>query len=212
MLYPTRRLSFYTSLVGGLAMLSVGCSRGPSRAEQPGYASNAGEAAVEAYDEDGDNAIGGAELDSVPGLRESLGQVDADGNGLVTAEEIDARIKSWQDSKIGEMALRCEVKLDGSPLPNARIEIEPEPFLGSNVNPGSGLTGTMGEATVSMAPEHLADKRYPGVACGWYKVRVTCDDREIPAQYNTQTTLGCEVAMSTHWTYHDKLILELKSR
>jgi len=205
-----KQLSVVVSLLGGLAVLLTGCSGRSSRVKQPAYRSGAGAAAVDAYDTNGDGAIGGAELERVPALRESLKQVDANGDGLLTAEEIDKRIQSWRDSKIAEMAVMCQVLLDGSPLAGARVEFEPEPFLGPNLKPASGTMGANGEARVSMAAEHLSDPRYPGVACGWYKIRVTSNDRKIPARYNTQTTLGCELAMNI--PYQGKLLIELKSQ
>ena len=63
-----------------------------------------------------------------------------------------------------------------------------------------------------MAAEHLSDPRYAGVACGWYKIRVNSSSQAIPAQYNTATTLGCEVAMKAHWLYEDKVVIEMTSK
>jgi hypothetical protein len=199
------------SLFGGLVVLLTGCTGRPDRVEQPDYPLGAGAAAVDAYDTDGDGAIGGAELDHAPALRASLKQADADGDGLLTAAEIDKRIQSWRDSKIAEMTVMCEVLLDGSPLADVHVEFEPEPFLGSNLEPASTTTGEDGTAAVSMAAEHLSDPRYAGVACGWYKIRVTSTDREIPARYNTETTLGCEVAEDAHWGAQGRVLIELKS-
>ena len=104
------------------------------------------------------------------------------------------------------------MKLDGKPLADAQVEFAPEPFLGPSVHPATAVTGADGEASVSMAPEHLSDPRYAGVACGWYKIRVSSSSQEIPPQYNTDTTLGCEVAMKAHWLYEDRVVIELTSK
>ena len=207
-----KRFHVAAALLGGSLVLLAGCTGRPGRVDPPDYPSDAGAAAVDAYDANGDDAIGGAELDRVPALRASLKQVDTDGDGLLTAREIDARIQSWLDTRTAEMTVRCEVLLDGSPLANAQIVFEPEPFLGPNVKPASAVTGANGAATVSMAAEHLADPRYSGVACGWYKIRVTSKDRKIPARYNTETTLGCEVAMNAHWVGQDRVLINLRSK
>ena len=194
-----------------VAALSVGCSGRPARVDQPVYNPQAGADAVAAYDTDGDGAIGGDELDRVPGLRASLGQVDTDGDGRLTAAEIDTRVQEWQRTRIAEMPVRCEVMLDGQPLPGAQVVLEPEPFLGPNVHPARGATAPSGVGGVTLADEHLSDPKYAGVACGWYKIRVTSSDRDIPPRYNTETTLGCEVAMNAHWVHHGAVLLELKS-
>ena len=207
-----KRFQVAASLLGGSLVLLVGCTGKPGRVDQPDYPSDAGAAAVEAYDADGDDAIGGAELDRVPALREALKQVDTDGDGLLTAGEIDARVQAWRDSRTAEMTVKCQVSLDGSPLAEAQVVFEPEPSLGPNVKPASAVTDAGGAAVVSMAAEHLADPRYSGVACGWYKIRVTSDDREIPARYNTETTLGCEVSMDAHWVGQDLVLIKLQAK
>lgn len=203
---PTAALLF---VVAGLPM---GCCGGaPARVEQPAYSPQAGADAITAYDKDGDGAIAGDELDDVPALRAALGQIDTDGDQRLTANEIDARVEEWQRTKIAEMPVRCEVTLDGQPLAGAQIVFEPEPFLGPNVNPASGTTAPSGTGGITLAKEHLSDPKYAGVACGWYKIRVTSSDREIPARYNTETTLGCEVAMNAGWVNHGAVVLELTS-
>jgi len=206
------RFQLAASLIGATVVLLAGYTGRPSRVHQLDYSSSAGADAIEAYDADGDDAIGGAEFERVPGLRESLQQVDADGDGLVTAEEIDARVQSWRDSQVAEIAVMCQILLDGAPLADAQVTFEPEPFLGEDVVPANATTNASGTSSVSMADEHLADPRYPGVACGWYKVRVTSNARKIPPQYNTETTLGCEVAMNTHWTNQASIQFKLKSK
>jgi hypothetical protein len=196
-----------------VVLLPLGCDGRPDRVDQPDYARGAGSAAVDAYDANDDGAISGDELDRVPGLRESLAQVDADGDGRLTADEIDAHVQRWRDTKTARMPVDCQVTLDGEPLAGASIQFEPEPFLGSAVLPGSGTTGDGGSALISMADEHLGDLPIPGMACGWYKVRVTSRDRQIPPRYNAQTTLGCEVAPNAYWIYDDVgLVFELTSK
>jgi hypothetical protein len=193
-------------------LLVLGCSGQPSRAYPPAYSSSAGADAIAAYDANRDGSIHEAELDRVPALRSALGQVDADNNGRITAQEIDDRIKNWLSLKIAEMPVRCEVSLDGAPLADAQVVLEPEPFQGTKVHSAQGTTVEDGSGGISMSKEHLADSRYPGVACGWYKIRVTSASRTIPARYNTETTLGCEVAMNAEWVNHGAVELKLQSQ
>ena len=63
-----------------------------------------------------------------------------------------------------------------------------------------------------MAAEHLSNPKISGVACGWYKIRVTGDGKKIPARFNTETTLGCEVAMDANWVLEGRVLIELKSK
>jgi hypothetical protein len=193
------------------AAVLAGCSGKPGRVYPPKYGMDCGAAALALYDANRDGAIDGDEFDNVPGLREALKQVDTNGDGRLTAEEIDARVQAWLATRMGEMAVNCEVSLDDKPLVGATLLFEPEPFLGPVVHPASGETDEGGGANVSMAPEHLANPRYRGVAAGWYKIRVTHPGKSLPAKYNTETKLGCEVSMRAYWVNEGAIKLKLKS-
>lgn len=202
-----RRAPFAAAL-----LLVQGCADGLSRAHPPKYSSEAGADALRAYDSNNDGSISGAELDRAPALRASLKQIDTDGNGQLTAQEIDARVKSWQASRIAEMPVRCKVTMDGVPLADADILFAPESFLGPDVKPAHGATTASGTAGISLAKENLADPRYAGVACGWYTIRVTSPSQKIPARYNTASILGCEVAMNAAWVPEGEVKIDLKSK
>jgi len=214
---PLSPASFrWLALPGIAACLIVVCSscskKSGGRINPPNYNSNAGSAAIDAYDTNRDGVIAGSEFDRVPGLRASLKQADTNGDNKISADEIDARIKQWLDSRIGESPVRCSVTFDGTPLEGAVVLFEPEEFLGSNVHPAGGTTGESGVAGMSMAKEHLADPTFAGVANGWYKIRVTSDSKSIPANYNTETTLGCEVAIDAHWVSASEIRIAIKSK
>ena len=195
-----------------LCTICCGCSHELSRALPPRYSSQAGETAVSQYDTNRDGALGGTELDAVPALKSSLDAIDTDGNGQLTAAEINARVKQWLSFRIAEMPVRCEVLWNNEPLENAQVVFDPEPFLGADVHAAQGISTASGTAGISMAKAYLADERYAGVACGWYKIRVTSTTVEIPARYNTETTLGCEVAMNADWVNHGAVQLQLQNR
>jgi hypothetical protein len=199
------------AVIAFLTLDCAGCSERGGRANPPKYSSGAGSVALAHYDSNQDCGISGQEYHRVPALLASLHQVDVNNDGKITADEIDARIKSWLDSRVGESAVRCLVLLDGTPLHNADILFEPEAFLGPHVQPAYGKTGTAGIAGISVAKEHLADPRFAGVANGWYKIRITSDTITIPARYNTETTLGCEVAADAHWVGVGELRFDLRS-
>ncbi len=200
------RFEVALTLVCASCLLMTGCSGSSKRVQQPGYSSGPGSAAISAYDSNSDSAIADNEFDSVPALRASLAQVDADGDGRITAKEIDDRVDAWKESRIGQMAAICEVTLDGKPLANANVAFDPEPFLGSDLPTGSGTTGKAGMVGISQ-PDTT-----PGLPPGWYKIRVTSSNREIPARYNSKTTLGCEVASYCHWQNDGAVKLVLTSK
>jgi len=190
----------------------AGCSGAPRSVAPPSYSSAAGAAAISRYDADGDGALSGDELQRAAALRAALAQIDTDGDGRLTAAEINARVQAWRDARVGLMAVRCAVTLDGAPLVGAQVVLEPEDYLGSDPRPASGVTGGDGVAALSLAAEHLADPRYPGVACGWYTIRVTSPAQPLPARYHTDSTLGGEVALDAAWVYDPgQLQLELAS-
>jgi len=86
--------------------MDAGCSRGRARLYPPSInASSAGAKAIEMYDTDKDGKLSGAELDKCPALKAALAQIDASGEGAITAAKITARIKQWQESRIGRMRL-----------------------------------------------------------------------------------------------------------
>jgi hypothetical protein len=155
-------------------------------------ASAAGKEAVAMFDADKDGKIDGAELDKCPGLKAALSKVDPSNQG-VTADMVTARIEAWQKSKLGRMSLSCRVTHNGQPLAGAEVNFVPEKFLGTNIQTAKGKTDTNGMAMLSVPTKGQGDP--PGVAPGFYRVEITKQGDNIPAKYNTETTLGQEVAL-----------------
>lgn len=174
-------------------LLGGGCwGRGPSRVLPPPIdPSSAGSQALAKYDANGDAKIAGAELDKAPALKAALAQIDATGDGAITADEISARVKSWQDSRVGRMGTQIRVLRNGKPLADATVTLVPEEFLGSGLERAVGRTDEMGAAFVSVPTTGPDD--VTGVPPGFYRVEIT-KGSEIPAKYNTATTLGQEIA------------------
>jgi hypothetical protein len=90
------------------------------------------------------------------------------------------------------------VTLDGRPLEEAEVKLDPEPFLGDAVKPASGVTrsdGAILKIDPALLPEE--DRYLRGVQPGLYKVRITHPSQKIPPRYNTATTLGQEIVPGT---------------
>lgn len=181
-----------------LPLMMAGCSGRPTRIEPPAIDSVAvGTAVLSKYDRDGDETLSKSELQAIPSLNEAVDRVDSDKDGKITAGEVTQRIQNWQKLRVGLMRLVCQVKLDGQPLEGASVTLTPEPFLGDEVLSAEGLTDAHGMAPLSIAEEFRVEPNITGVQCGWYQVRVSKlenGQETLPAKYNSETTLGCEVA------------------
>jgi len=195
----------------------AGCSRRPRRVEPPHVdAAAAAGQAIAAYDTDGDGSLAGAELDRAPALRAAMPRVDtAPQDGEITAGEITALIRQWQERRLALIPVGCKVTLDGRALAGATVTLEPEPFLGSALQPASGSTSANGTTGLSIAQSLLPQPTLHGVYCGLYKVRISQKrngKERIPAKYNTETTLGCEIAMGARGLDTGVLSFDLKSK
>lgn len=184
---------------GLTVVMASGCSNRPATIGQPEIsASRAGSLAMEEYDQDGDGLVGGAELESAPGLRAALATLDTDSDGKVSADEVTARVNAWKEFRTGVTTVRYRVVLDGSPLTNADVTFEPESFLGDSIQTAVGKTNDqgMGKASVPKA-NRPTPATPPGLALGLYKVRISKmvgGQETIPARYNEQTILGQQIS------------------
>jgi hypothetical protein len=179
------------AMAGAAMLLLAGCFGGPSRVRPDSVAGDAPQKAMDLYDTDHDGFIDGAELDKVPGLKAALKQVDTNGDGKISREEIAARIQFWKDSGFGRTTISVPVRHNGAPLPGAKVRLVPESFLGSTLPTGEGTTNDRGVAMVTAPPRNAGDP--PGLSPGFYRLEITKEGENIPAKYNTATTLGLEV-------------------
>ena len=189
-------------VLGGLLLACVGCwARTPDRVKPPTIdASAAGAEAIKIYDTNKDGKISGEELDKCPAIKAALAQIDPGGQGEVTAEKITARIRQWQETKLGKMSLTCMVTHNGQPLAGATVTFVPEKFLGSEIKPATGTTDANGMAMLSVATNTPTGERVlPGIAPGLYRVVITKQGMDIPAKYSAEasTVLGVEAAQDT---------------
>src|SRR5688500_11716796 len=166
-------------------LLVSGCSSRPDRVRPVDIdPSSASSGAIEMYDKDGDGAIGGTELAAVPGVKKHLNLYDRDSDGRVTGDEIAARLQSWNDNSLALHGAPFVIQLDGQWLEGATVTIVPEPYLGENVKPATGVTMSNGFAELTHADEFLPKsangRPLHGVFSGTYKVQITHPTRPIP--------------------------------
>jgi hypothetical protein len=176
-------------------LFSLGCQ--PSKTVVPLIKVNPSAAASKAmsmYDTNKDQKISGSELDNAPSLKADLDMLGADANKGVTAAQISARIQKWNDDRNGIVPVLCYVTHNGAPLADADVKFVPDPFVADYLSQvGEGETDENGAARVSLPREPGSDMP-SGVPPGFYRVQITKAGENIPAAYNTATTLGQEIA------------------
>jgi len=184
--------------MGLVVLLSVGCSQAPPRIKQLSIdPSGSAAKAIQTYDKDGDGAIAGKELDASPGLKSALKEIDLNADKKITADEIEARLTDWINSRSGIMRQTVSVTLNGAPLPGATVKFVPEEFLGEAAAPAEGVTDETGMCFPSIGEEHMPEPGLNGLRVGLYRIEITRDNKGkqmVPAKYNTKTELGQEIA------------------
>lgn len=184
-------------LVAFTSLFCGACMNEPARVAVPTMDSaKAAAEAMKTYDKDSDGSIAGAELVAAPAIQDALSFYDTNSDSKVSVSEMEARLKQMYGTKVGLMTFACRVTLQGQPLAGATVKLQPEPFMNGIVHPASGVTAADGTAQIEVADSLLpADNRglhamQPGV----YRVEITHPERKIAPKFNTQTTLGIEVA------------------
>ena len=176
-----------------LSAMLVGCSGKPSRIAAPTWdPAVMADRAIADLDQDADGKLSAAELASAPGLQYNAKQIDADGDGHLSRDEIFARIEHYQKMGVGLTPFTCTVLLNNRPLVGAKVRLAPEPFLGDIVEPREATSAEGG--SVKFAAEGINMSVVP--VC-MYRVEITSPEVTLPARYNTETTLGIEVAAMT---------------
>lgn len=198
MLSPQNRLRLSAAaLTVGIA---GGCTGAPAVEAPDVDPAAAASAALDAYDQNGDKALGGEELDRVPSIATFLAEYDKDGDKRVSEQELVDRFGRLF-AVAGFSKASCMVMLNNRPLPGAEIVFEPEPFLGDGFQVARGTTDPEGKAKLAVPNEQLpeANRRLGGgLFNGLYKVSVSHPQAKIPEAYQGDATiLGWEVSSMT---------------
>lgn len=153
--------------------------------------------ALQTLDRDGNAMLSRDELVGSPGLLASLSVFDRNGDQQITREELAAELHKWRDERAGLLSLRCEVTWQGRPLEGATVRMIPEPFFDGAIPPATGRTDRVGQAEMSCGSEYLPEtlQSLRAVKPGVYRVEVTHDQIDLPAEYNTNTRLGRSVSL-----------------
>jgi hypothetical protein len=178
-----------------LTILVAGCSGGQDRIKPPRIdPASAATQAMELYDTNHDGKLSQEELAKCPGVLVSLERYDLNHDKQIDQEEFSTRLKNLLKNGTGATQLACIVSYQGKPLAGAKVVLEPEPYLGTDIQPAEGVTSNAGIANVGMPAEKApaALKSMKLIQYGTFKVRITHPSISIPAKYNTETTLGYE--------------------
>jgi len=179
--------------LGAIAtMCATGCiQRAPSIRPPSFSAGRISSAAFESLDANKDNLLDDKELVKAPGLNAAAARVDANKDGRISAEELEARIGDYQKAGLGLRNESYFFTWNGAPLSDAQVTFTPEPFFADSIQPGEGTTNKDGSTSVKISGNAI-----PGLTCGMYQVSVSRKDGAgkelLPAKYNTRTTLGYE--------------------
>lgn len=182
----------FTVVIPAFFMIGLsGCQKGPKR---PAFnPRKSAKEALQKFDSDGDGILNEEEIGKCPGLLAALPRVDADGDGSVSADEIAKRVKYYKSAPVAVISGSVKVTYKGKPLSDATITFEPEEFLGDEFKSCSGVTDDRGNAYLNR--DEAAE--FPGLYLGFYRVKISKIEKgqeKIPAEYNTDSTLGYEAA------------------
>lgn len=175
----------------------AGCDSGSARVKQLYVDStSASEAAIKQHDQDGNGTLDSTELKSIASIGNVSDQYDTDRDGQVSASEIRSRIDKWQAMKVAMVSCGFVVKLDGKPLPEAKVRLEPEPFLAESLRPCLGVTDSRGRVTPSQEEASMGNPSdgLTGVPPGLYRISIMHPKLEKLRQYHSETILGLQIA------------------
>jgi hypothetical protein len=204
-------------MASSLCIAIVGCSGGQSRLAAPSYdPSGSAAKAMEIYDADHDGFIAGSELDKATGVKAAMKNVDKDGDGKVSEQEIADRIATWEATRLGMMTMTCEVTLNGGLLDGAIVTFVPEKFLEGIIEEAGGETSLVGMTGIRVPADKMSSPDLPpGVRLGMYQVKISKkqgDKELIPAIYNTETILGQEVAKDDPAIMNNRVQFNLRTK
>lgn len=129
--------------------------------------------------------------DSLPSVAAGRAALDGDKDGRVSGAELAQWLTLVRDSQVAVTSLALRVTHLGKPLHDVEVHLVPEACMAGAIAEAVGRTNASG-ACVATIPGGTA----PGVHCGLYRVSIVGrgnDGRDLPAKFNTATTLGMAV-------------------
>ncbi|MCA9260611.1 MAG: EF-hand domain-containing protein [Planctomycetales bacterium] len=193
-------LSIFARAVAiGLTLLT-GCGGSRAIKAPPIDAEAVADKYLALYDVDQDGLIAGEELKASASLRDAVkNRIDSDNDGAISRTELMHRFERWVAGGVGAAVLSCRVVYKGRPLDGAQISLVPDAPLQGVIQPATGVTNSNGLALMAMdsanLPSDMANLR--AVQQGLYRVEITHPTLDIPAKYNTDSSLGVEVSFET---------------
>ena len=141
-----------------MVVLVGGCSGGPQRVKPPRIdTSAAATQAMELYDTNHDGKLSQEELAKCPGVLISMDGYDTNHDKLVDEEEFRDHLVHLLKNGTGATQLACNVSYQGRPLAGAKVVLEPEPYLGNEIQAAEGVTSSYGAADVGMPADKAPD-------------------------------------------------------
>jgi len=169
-----------------LLTIAAGCGNGLQRINPPKInASAAAAQAMAMYDTNKDGKISGDEFRQCASLK-AIAK-----DGTVTSDVLASLFAKWTDSGIGREGANVRILHNGKQLAGAAVRLVPEKFLGTDIQPATGKTDAFGATILSVPTRDPGEPK--GVSLGFYRVEITKDGENVPAVYNTETTLSMGV-------------------
>lgn len=181
-------------------VLFTACSSAP-QAVRPAQI-NAQQAAADLlaqHDANADGVLSAEEAIACPAVAANFVKYDANTDGQIDEDEIATRFQQWSADGAGVLRVGCRVTLDGRPLAGANVQLEPEFCFEGALQPATGTTDGHGQCSLTVDPANLPEElsRVRGVQPGLYAVKITHPEISLPEKYNSEATLGLEVASDT---------------
>ncbi len=144
---------------------------------------------MQLYDVDRSDALDEKELQRAPGLAASLPHLDTNQDHKIAPDELQARLKLYEELQTGLRAKTFRVTLRGRPLADAKLKLIPEQFLEGVIEPAEGMTDASGTVVPQTATYDI-----PAVRLGFYRVEIESDTAKIPEKYHKDSMLGVEIS------------------
>jgi hypothetical protein len=185
----TRQLAAVAASLNIAAAL-IGCSGRPSRVAVPDWdPPGIVERAMTELDANDDGRLDAEELREAPGLAAGMRHIDEDGDGAITAAELESRLERIAEDKLALRGRMYRLTHRGRPITGADVRFEPEPFLGGVIETASGASDDRGVVHPTAGVEGLY-----GLRTGFYRMHVETVP-PLPASLGPEVVVGVEVGL-----------------